>query len=229
MSKLVFPTQLTERSEWYHPYMHTIPANFKETQESAYASFSLQASTERTRAIVENLIDRTIAFFTNAEEQFRLSTGMSSRNFKRRIGTIIQNAPNNYKKGEVTGLTDLDSFVKATTGNQETRDAYTKQGLTQVSANYIEGLYKSKKFKTELSNAFKTAKGQANRAAAARQFSQVVVTFLESYIIGIVGKGNLPQDQLEQILSYAYTGKMSTKMSGYQEAKKKVQTVNKKE
>lgn len=209
--------------------MHTIPANFKETQKTAYSGFSLQASTEKTRAIVSNLIDRTIAFFTNAEEQFRLSTGMSRRNFKRRIGTIIQNAPNDYKRGEITGLTDLDNFIKATTGNQETRDAYTTRGLTQVSRNYVEGLYQSKKFKTELANSFKTAQGQSNRAAAAKQFSEVVVTFLESYIIGIVGKGNLPEDQLEQILRYAYTGKMSTKMSGYEEAKKKVQTVTKEE
>jgi hypothetical protein len=181
--------------------------------------------------MVISTIVRTINYFEGLEERLRRQTGLNEKDFKDRIGNILQKAPELYKQGKVTGLTNVDEFVGAVKGNQETQKEYTSRGLSQVSYNYIQGLYEDPKFIKAVKAEYKKAgpKALSNTTAKFKQKSVLVITFLEDYLNELLGSGNLPSDQLEQILNYALNKKMDSTSSGYDKAKKLVKKLTEEE
>jgi hypothetical protein len=185
----------------------------------------LERSRAKLKIEIKKMMEQVIKFYNEKEAIFQNASGLSHKEFKRKIANIVLDAQENYRNNKVTGFKNLDLLMLAVKGDKEAIKFFNSKNLGAFSTAYMQQMFdpknpKNKKIKKELKN-------PSNKMIKFQKDTEFVFKFLEDeYLKGILDSKNTPDTVFNAFMEFFFTGNI-VNLPDPIEQKKLIRMINK--
>lgn len=206
----VIPDTLIQNSDWYHPYIHSVPYTFNKAQEAYYTGFNLDYAEHNLYRKARQIFRVLTAYYKKREYDFSkfLYGQVNHDKLKNDIDDFIKNFANQYNKNQADNYPYIDEIRNDLEKLRDDKD-YQLDNATTI-----------KKYETTIKNVLKKKKVATTKLKGKRITELAIITEpLQNYLHYIMKKYNIPNPDLlvEDIYEALISGKrLSTQFNELQ-------------